>query len=208
MWGLKPVAATIGIFPVNYLAHLYLAEDSPESMLGSILGDFVKGAIGNRYPPKIKRGIELHRKIDAYTDSHPMTRASRNLYSPAQRRFAGIIVDLCYDHLLYRHWTEFSDLSLDRFISRVYDILMTPRAMLPARLKIMIPVMIREDWLGSYRDLNGVEEALRRLSGRLTNADRLPGAMEEIKVHYRRLEANFLIFFPDLIHFVQNRTGL
>jgi len=208
VWWLKPVATGIGIFPMNYLAHLYLAEDSPESLLGSILGDFVKGAIGNRYPPKIKRGIELHRKIDAYTDSHPMTRASRNLYSPARRRFAGIIVDLCYDHLLYRHWTEFSDLILDRFISRVYDILMTHRAMLPARLKIMIPVMIREDWLGSYRDLNGVEEALRRLSGRLTNADRLPGAMEEIKVHYRRLEANFLIFFPDLIHFVQNRAGL
>jgi acyl carrier protein phosphodiesterase len=193
---------------MNYLAHLYLAEDSPESLLGSILGDFVKGAIGNRYPSKIKRGIELHRKIDAYTDSHPMTRASRNLYSPARRRFAGIIVDLCYDHFLYRHWTAFSDLILDRFISRVYDILITHRAMLPVRLKTIIPVMIREDWLGSYRDLSGVEKALSRLSARVTNGDRLPGAIEEIKVHYRRLEANFLIFFPDLIHFVQHRSGL
>jgi acyl carrier protein phosphodiesterase len=193
---------------MNYLAHLYLAEASPESLLGSILGDFVKGAIGNRYPSKIKRGIELHRKIDAYTDSHPMIRASRNLYSPARRRFAGIIVDLFYDHLLYRHWTEFSDLILDRFIARVYDILMTHRRLLPARLKTMIPVMIREDWLGSYRDLSGVEKALSRLSARVTNGDRLPGAIEEIKVHYRRLEANFLIFFPDLIHFVQHRSGL
>jgi acyl carrier protein phosphodiesterase len=193
---------------MNYLAHLYLAEASPESLLGSILGDFVKGAIGNRYPSKIKRGIELHRKIDAYTDSHPMIRASRNLYSPARRRFAGIIVDLFYDHLLYRHWTEFSDLILDRFIARVYDILMTHRMLLPARLKTMIPVMIREDWLGSYRDLSGVEKALSRLSARVTNGDRLPGAIEEIKVHYRRLEANFLIFFPDLIHFVQHRSGL
>ncbi|MGD8471202.1 MAG: ACP phosphodiesterase [Desulfobacterales bacterium] len=193
---------------MNYLAHLYLAEDSPESLLGSILGDFVKGAIGDRYPPKIKRGIELHRKIDAYTDSHPLTRASRNLYSPARRRFAGIIVDLCYDHLLYRHWTAFSDLILDRFISRVYDIFMTHSAMLPGRLQTLIPVMIREDWLGSYRDLSGVEKALSRLSARVTSGDRLLGAIEEIKVHYRRLEANFLIFFPDLIHFVQHRSGL
>ncbi|MGD9281832.1 MAG: ACP phosphodiesterase [Desulfobacterales bacterium] len=191
---------------MNYLAHLYLAEDSPESLLGSILGDFVKGAIGDRYPPKIKRGIELHRKIDAYTDSHPLTRASRNLYSPARRRFAGIIVDLCYDHLLYRHWTAFSDLILDRFISRVYDIFMTHSAMLPGRLQTLIPVMIREDWLGSYRDLSGVEKALSRLSARVTSGDRLLGAIEEIKVHYRRLEANFLIFFPDLIHFVQHRS--
>jgi acyl carrier protein phosphodiesterase len=192
---------------MNYLAHLYLAEDSPESVLGSIMGDFVKGAIGDRYPPKVKRGIELHRKIDAYTDSHPTTRASRNLYSSARRRFAGIIVDLCYDHFLYRHWSEFTDVALDQFISRIYDILMAHKAVLPARLVAMIPVMIREDWLGSYQDLMGVEKALSRLSERVTNGDRLLGAIEEIKLHYRSLEANFLIFFPDLIHFVQKFQG-
>ena len=194
---------------MNYLAHLYLAEDSPESLLGSVMGDFVKGALEDRYPPKIARGIELHRKIDAYTDSHPMTRASRELYSRTRRRFAGIIVDLCYDHFLYRHWSEFSDVIIDQFISRVYEILMTHRALLPARLEAMVPVMIHEDWLGSYRDLIGVEKALRRLSVRVTKGDRLLGAIEEVKLHYRRLEANFLIFFPDLIHFVQNfqRSG-
>jgi acyl carrier protein phosphodiesterase len=182
---------------MNYLAHLYLTEDSPESLLGSIMGDFVKGAIGDRYPLKIKRGIELHRKIDAYTDSHPTTLASRNLYSPVRRRFAGIIVDLCYDHFLYRHWPQFTDRALDQFISRIYDILMAHREALPARMAAMVPVMIREDWLGSYQDLMGVEKALSR-------GDRLLGAIEEIKLHYRSLEANFLIFFPDLIHFVQN----
>jgi acyl carrier protein phosphodiesterase len=194
----------VNLILMNYLAHLYLAEDSTESLLGSIMGDFVKGSIGDRYPLKIKRGIELHRKIDTYTDSHPMTRASRNLYSPARRRFAGIIVDLCYDHLLYRHWSEFSDLALDQFICRIYDIFMTHRTALPARLAAMVPVMIREDWLGSYQDLIGVEKALSRLSQRVTNGDRLLGATEEIKLQYRSLEANFLIFFPDLIHFVQN----
>ena len=112
---------------MNYLAHLYLSEDSPESLLGSIMGDFVKGTIGDRYPLKIKRGIKLHRKIDTYTDSHPTTRASRSLYSPARRRFAGIIVDLCYDHFLYRHWSEFTDVAIDQFICRIYDILIAHR---------------------------------------------------------------------------------
>ena len=193
---------------MNYLAHLYLAEDTPESLLGSIMGDFVKGAIGDRYPLKIKRGIELHRKIDAYTDSHPTTRASRNLYSPERRRFAGIIVDLCYDHFLYRHWSQFTEAALDQFISRIYDILLANKTVLPARLAAMVPFMIREDWLGSYRDLTGVQKALGRLSKRVTNGDRLLGAIEEIKLHYRSLETTFLIFFPDLIHFVQNRTAL
>jgi acyl carrier protein phosphodiesterase len=194
----------VNLIPMNYLAHLFLAEDAPESLLGSIMGDFVKGAIGDQYPLTIKRGIELHRKIDAYTDSHPTTRACRNLFSPARRRFAGIIVDLSCDHFLYRHWARFTDKALDQFISRIYDILAAHKTVLPARLAARVPAMICEDWLGSYRDLTGVERALGRLSKRVTGGDRLLGATEEIRLNYRSLETNFLIFFPDLIHFVQN----
>lgn len=189
---------------MNYLAHLYLAKDSDELMIGSMLGDFVKGSLKDQYPNEIKNGIELHRKIDSYTDSHAMTRASRKLYSPLRRRFAGIIVDLCYDHFLYRHWSTFAETARDPFISNAYELLKTHQAMLPKRLKAMIPRMIRDDWLGSYRDLNGVEQALGRLSKRVTNGDRLPGAIDEIKVHYRELETNFLTFFPDLICFVKD----
>jgi acyl carrier protein phosphodiesterase len=189
---------------MNYLAHLYLAKDSTELMIGSILGDFVKGTLKNQYPNEINQGIALHRQIDTYTDSHAMTQASRRLYSPERRRFAGIIVDLCYDHFLYRHWSTFSDTALDPFILDAYDILKTHQLMLPQRLQRMLPFMIRDDWLGSYRHLSGVEQALKRLSKRVTNGDRLPGAIDEIKLHYRELEANFLIFFPDLISFVKN----
>ena len=158
---------------MNYLAHLYLAEGSPESLIGSILGDFVKGAIQDKYPRNIRRGIELHRKIDTYTDSHQTTLVSRNRFGPQRRRFAGIIVDLCYDHFLYRHWHQFTEVPLNEFIYHVYDILQAPGAMLPERLRAMIPVMIREDWLGSYQELQGVEQALNRLSKRVTQGDRL-----------------------------------
>jgi acyl carrier protein phosphodiesterase len=189
---------------MNYLAHLYLAQDSAESMIGSILGDFVKGSAKDQYPDEIKKGIELHRKIDSYTDSHPMTQASRRLYRSPWRRFAGIIVDLCYDHFLYRHWSKFTDAALTAFILNTYEILKTHQAILPERLQAMIPFMIRDDWLGSYRDLNGVEQALKRLSRRVTNGNRLVRAIDAIKVHYRELEANFLTFFPELIRFVND----
>ncbi len=189
---------------MNYLAHLYLAEGSPESLIGSILGDFVKGAIENKYSRGIRRAIALHRKIDTYTDSHETTRASRNRFSPPRRRFAGIIVDLCYDHFLYRHWHKFTGAALDGFISHVYDVLLASGAILPDRLQTMIPVMIREDWLGSYQDLQGVEMALNRLSKRITQGGRLLGASEEIKRHYLKLETDFLIFFPDLEDYVKN----
>ena len=189
---------------MNYLAHLYLAKDTPEFMIGSILGDFVKGSGKDQYPDKIKKGIELHRKIDSYTDSHPRTKASRRLYSPLRRRFAGIIVDLCYDHFLYRNWSKFTDSALRPFIQNAYEILKTHQAMLPERLQAMVPFMIRDDWLGSYRELSGVEQALKRLSKRVTNGDLLAGAIDEIKAHYRELESNFLLFFPDLIRFAKD----
>jgi len=112
-------------------------------------------------------------------------------------------VDLCYDHFLYRHWQTFADVLIDEFIARAYEILMTHRPILPGRLQMMVPVMIREDWLGSFQNLSGVEQALNRLSKRLSNGERLTGAVEEIKRHYQSLEADFLIFFPDLIRFVQ-----
>ncbi|MGD8990512.1 MAG: ACP phosphodiesterase [Desulfobacterales bacterium] len=189
---------------MNYLAHLYLARDSTESMIGSILGDFVKGGQKEQYPDKIKKGIELHRKIDSYTDAHPMSQASRRLYRPPWRRFGGIIVDLCYDHFLYRHWSTFTDTALTAFIQDAYGILKTHQAILPERLQSMIPLMIRNNWLDAYRDLSGVEQALKRLSRRVTNGDCLAGAIDEIKLHYRELESNFLNFFPDLIGFVND----
>ena len=189
---------------MNYLAHLYLPKDSTESMIGGILGDFVKGSGKEQYPDKIKKGIELHRKIDSYTDSHPMTQASRRLYRPPWRRFAGVIVDLCSDHFLYRHWPTFTDAALTPFILNVYDILKTHQAILPERLQSMIPIMIGEDWLGSYRDLSGIAQTLKRLSKRVTNGDHLAGAIDETKHYYPNLESNFLIFFPDLIRFVND----
>ena len=137
---------------MNYLAHLYLAKDSAELMIGSILGDFVKGSQKDQYPSEIKNGIELHRKIDSYTDAHVMTRASRKLYSPLRRRFAGIIVDLCYDHFLYRHWSKFAETPRVSFIANAYELLKAHQAMLPKRLQTMIPFMIRDDWL----DLIGI----------------------------------------------------
>ncbi|MGZ7081297.1 MAG: ACP phosphodiesterase, partial [Thermoanaerobaculia bacterium] len=56
---------------MNYLAHLFLAGDSAESMIGNLAGDFVKGVLHDRFPPAITAGIVMHRKIDAFTDSHP-----------------------------------------------------------------------------------------------------------------------------------------
>lgn len=191
---------------MNYLAHIYLAEDTDESVLGNLLGDFVKGPIGNSYSPEIVKGIQTHRKVDVFTDSHERFLASKKLISPRRRRFAGIIVDLAFDHFLARNWSSYSREDLSEFIRNTYDLLKRHQAILPERLQLFLPRMIDEDWLGSYRELEGVGRTIDRISGRLRRRfkreNTMTGSLEEIEINYGELERNFNEFFPELVSYV------
>lgn len=57
---------------MNFLAHLFLGRDTDDLLVGSYLGDFVKGEINGELPTDITRGILLHRHIDSFTDRHPL----------------------------------------------------------------------------------------------------------------------------------------
>ncbi|MCF8052987.1 MAG: ACP phosphodiesterase [Desulfobacterales bacterium] len=187
---------------MNYLAHLFLAGDGDNARLGSVLGDFVKGDPAGRFDAGICEGILLHRRIDRYTDAHPSTGQSRKRFSQRRRRFSGVIVDVCGDHFLSRHWHRFSRRDRTSFIEDAYDLLRRHRGILPARLNRILPMMIEEDWLGSYLHLDRVGVTLDRIAGRLSNGGRFKGAIREVEEHYGRLEADFLRFFPDLVEFV------
>lgn len=198
---------------MNYLAHLYLAEDSDESILGNLLGDFVKGRLGDQYSPGIIKGIKTHRKVDAYTDKHPKFLECKLLLHPQRRRFAGIIVDLGFDHFLAKNWSQYSKIELSEFTSRVYDILLKHEKDLPEKLRQRIPYMIGDDWLGSYKNIDTIELALnaisRRLGNRFERARIIKGGIDDIKANYDELEHNFSEFFPELIAFVKEyRTNL
>jgi acyl carrier protein phosphodiesterase len=193
---------------MNYLAHIYLADGTEESILGNLMGDFVKGAIGNMYEPEIERGIRMHRKIDVFTDSHETVKASKKLMSPERRRFAGIIIDLAFDHFLSKNWPAYSDSDLDALIQKTYELLKRSTPMLPERMRRLLPRIIEEDWLGSYRTLGGASKAIDRISERLRrrfNRDNaLRGAIEEVEANYPELESKFNSFFPQLISYVED----
>jgi acyl carrier protein phosphodiesterase len=191
---------------MNYLAHLYLADTFDEFMIGSFLGDFVKGSIGDRYSPGISTGIRFHRKVDIYADSHEKTVSSRNLFSREKRRFAGIIMDICYDHFLSKHWSKYSDIALPEFIDHVYDLLQKYQDIFPQRLKSVLPLLISQNWLGTYVTLKGVEITLNRIAKRISRENSLEGSLSEIRSNYADLETNFLAFFPDLVAFAKSFT--
>jgi acyl carrier protein phosphodiesterase len=193
---------------MNYLAHIFLAGDSEESVLGNLMGDFVKGPIGNGFHQEIEKGLRTHRKVDVFTDSHEIFRASKKLMSPERRRFAGVIIDLAFDHLLSKNWASYSDIDLGSFIRETYVLLDRRKAILPERFRLFLPRMIEEDWLGSYRTLEGTGIALDRISERLRRRfhreNKLRGAIEEIESNYKELDNNFNMFFPELISFVED----
>jgi len=186
---------------MNYLAHLYLARHGDDAMLGALLGDFVFGVSGPAaYPAPIRDEILVHRRIDRYTDAHPSVAAARARFADGRRRYAGIALDVYYDHLLARDWARWSEIDLDAFTSRFYAHLLANQAQLPARLQTIAPMMAQHDWLGSYRDRASVDRAVRGIATRLSrNGDKLVACLDDLRVHETVIEQDFDVLFSDLI---------
>ena len=190
---------------MNYLAHLLLAENHADSRIGNLMGDFVKGNLEQyktQYSKEIINGIKLHRKVDEFTDTHQIYISSKRRIL-ARRRFSGIIIDVCYDHFLSKHWAMFSDESLDSFVKNIYTELQNHQNILPVNLQQALPRMIAEDWLCSYRTPEGVGLAFARIARRLKRENTLATAIDEVMNNYSGIESDFLSFFPELISYVQ-----
>ncbi len=188
---------------MNFLAHLYVADETSDSKMGSLLGDFVKGMPDHRFSAETRDAIWLHRAVDQFTDGHPIVLESKTLISPCRRRFAGIIVDICYDHFLCRNWTRFSANPLSQFVAVTYRSLQSYDGFLPERAATVIQTLIAEDWLSSYQSISGISSVLNRVSNRVRRANTLYGSGEELMQNYELFNQQFLIFFEDLIQFAK-----
>lgn len=186
---------------MNYLAHCYLADPHPDSLIGNLMGDFAKGPVDAALAPAIRQGILLHRRVDAFTDSHAVVKRSKRRIEPPFRRYGGILVDLFYDHFLACDWRRYSPLSLPNFSRSVYFTLAARYADLPARMRRSVAYMIAHDLLSSYREIAGVRRALQGVGGRLQRPIHLGDAVRCLQENYQALAADFAQFFPDLIEF-------
>jgi acyl carrier protein phosphodiesterase len=188
---------------MNYLAHLHLGGQRPGQMLGSLYGDFVKGRLQGQFDPEIEAAIQLHRSIDVFTDRHPLVDIALSRFSLTRRRYAGIVLDVFFDHCLARDWTLYADQPLEQFTAHVYRVLSAEKQM-PERLARIAPHMVANDWLGSYQEFEVLEQVLRGISRRLTRPEELAAAMEELRRLYEPLSEDFRLFYPELQDFVQN----
>ncbi len=188
---------------MNHLAHLFLSINDPAGIIGNLSVDFIKGGpIGDR-DPAFRLGMKRHLIIDAFTDRHPAFRASRRRIAPPHQRYAGVIVDLFYDHLLARDWDVWAGQSLASFSNWGYDLLQAHDDHLPERLQQVLPYMIRDDWLGLYAHPRGIHRALAGISHRARRPIQLQSALSDLHTHDAALTDDFAAFFPDLIAHLQ-----
>lgn len=186
---------------MNYLAHLHLAAMTNTSPTGNLLGDFVKGQVsGLNYNDKIKQGIQLHRSIDTFTDSHLYTKSlTRQLGS--LRRYGGIIIDVLYDHQLAINFAKFHHSSLPAFAQDCYIQLDTNIDHLPESYVKTVSSMKQMDWLSGYGDMDNIERALTGISRRLKRPVELIESLGWYLENQASIEQDFPEFYNDLIDF-------
>lgn len=190
---------------MNYLAHLYLAGPDPEARLGNLLGDFVKGPVPDDLPPARRSGIVLHRRIDSYTDHHPVVLRSKRRIDPRFRRYGGILIDLFYDHLLTRQWALYHDQPLEDFVREVHRLIERRLPELPPRMQRSMQYLLATDLLLAYREMDGIARALSGLERRLSRPSNLGAAWVELERHYDALNEDFAAFFPELIAYTEGQ---
>jgi acyl carrier protein phosphodiesterase len=193
---------------MNYLAHLFLARPTPESLLGNLAGDFVKGPLGDRFPPAIAEGIRQHRRIDAFTDAHPHVAAFRRVLIPEHGHYARVIADVFFDHFLAVDFERWSSEPLPSFVTRVSAVLDAQVDAMPPRLQAIWPRMRDQQWLLSYAEVESIRMALYGISRRLSRQPDLARAAHHLTGPTRaELERRFNAFFPDVMEEARGRPA-
>ena len=180
---------------MNFLAHLFLAGDAPESIIGNLMGDFLKDVDVGAYPDAVRAGIRMQQRVDSFTDANRIVIRSKRRMPPPYRCYAGVRVDIFHDHFLAVGWREYSPkTSLDHFTftQRTYGLLTENQDDLPSRLRRIVPCMVEQNWLGRYQTVEGVRRTLQGLSRRPKRQNPLPEAVSQLEQHYGPLNSDFI----------------
>lgn len=169
--------------------------------LGGLMGDFVRGPIDPTLPRGIRQGIALHRAIDSYTDQHSEIAALKAQFEPPFRRYAGILIDIWFDHLLARDFSRWSAVPLQTFSDDVIGLLHMHESELPDSLNRFARYLHARRLPAAYAEREMISEVLAGVGSRLQRANPLARGLLEISRLELELAQAFARFFPQLTHF-------
>ena len=183
---------------MNFLAHIYLSGKNKDIALGNLIGDMVKGRSYENYEQDIRIGLLLHRAIDDFTDKHELFLKSKRLLSQDFNRYAGIVLDIYYDHFLATHWNHYCDRDLQEYVNEMYVLLIKNYRKLPLRAQQITPFMIIRNWLGNYGHEKPLHLIFLGMHRRTQKKGHMDKAVEVLHKNYSFLEKDFKVFFEDL----------
>ena len=189
---------------MNFLAHFFLSHHTPELVIGSYLGDFVKGKQYQHYDPAIGQGILLHREIDHYTDGHPTFLQSKHRLSKQHGHYAGVIVDIFYDHVLATQWSTYCEVSLPHFAQQVYTVLEQHTSVLPTPAQGVFGYMQAHNWLVNYAHPEGMARTLSGMQQRARFPNQMGQAIKDLEKDEPFYVREFQEFFPQIQRHVTN----
>ena len=184
---------------MNFLAHLCLANGDTGLMLGGLFGDFVRGRRALRsFPDSVSQGIVLHRYIDKCTDRSAEMKTLRTLFPREFRRYAGIVIDIAFDHELARNWWRYMPGSLERFDFETRDLIRDHAELVPEGLNVFMRYADLHGLFTAYREVDVTLFAIAGVGTRLSRPNPLhrvseiwPGLAPEFKREFRQ-------FFPKI----------
>ena len=189
---------------MNFLAHIFLSDNQPHLIVGNFLADYLNNKEVAALPRPIQEGIRMHRKIDAYTDQHPMVKKGVERMRPMHRKFAPVVLDICFDYILVNNWSSYSVENIRQFTKKVYEILAEHSSLMPQKLQERLPHMIADDWLIKYGTESGLRFTFERMKHRTRYPEFFTGAADNFLKDYELYEKEFNEFFPDLISELKN----
>lgn len=188
---------------MNYLAHVYLSGSNKHLAIGNFIADHVKGKAYLEYPESIQNGILLHRKIDYFTDKHPVFKKNVTLLFPKFRHYSRVIVDMFFDHFLAARWEHYHPDPLEEFSRKFYTMMEGYSDHLPDKTKKMLPIISKYNWFVAYRSLEGLENILFQMSQRTQFSSNMSLAIPDLQKNYSKVALEFTVFFDELKDFVK-----
>jgi acyl carrier protein phosphodiesterase len=189
---------------MNYLAHALLSFDNENILIGNMIADFVKGKSMLLYNEKIQKGISLHRKIDTFTDQHPLFKKSVHRFDEKFGKYRFVITDVYYDHLLAEKWEQYSDISLDKFAQNTYSVIDMFQDILPKASLMTFDYMRKGNWLLNYKKEHMLKTYLGGLSNRCKYIENLEDSFDDFKANKNGFEEDFEIFMNEIIEYCKN----
>lgn len=183
---------------MNYLAHALLSHQDPELLLGNFIADHLRGNDFSAFPEGVIKGIMMHRKIDRFTDEHPLFKKSKRLFYTNYEKYSGILVDIYFDHLLASDFKSFHNEDLKDFSSRIYQVYTNYRELMPNSSLRFLSYLLQNNLYQQYASLDGITRVLSHLSHRIGHQIALQASAGDFTNHEAELRSHFNTFMPEL----------